>query len=254
MKHDTARRAFAATETTRRDIVWRVPEIAERFLHGTRSVIPLGAEQIAVMLNVLAYRSRPIQSFLDLGCGDGVLGAAVLDRYPCATAVLADFSAPMLDAARKKFAGRHENVHFVECDFSAPQWVNAVEAHAPFDAVVSGYSIHHQSDERKREVYAEIFDLLSRGGMFINVEHVAPGCELTSRMFANHIIDGLYANETGGKSRDEMARTFYNAPDRAANILSPVESQCEWLRHIGFADVDVYLKIYELAVFAGRRP
>ena len=38
------------------------------------------------------------------------------------------------------------------------------------------------------------------------------------------------------------------------NILAPVELQCEWLRRIGFEDVDCYFKIFELAVFGGRRP
>ena len=40
----------------------------------------------------------------------------------------------------------------------------------------------------------------------------------------------------------------------AANILAPVEVQCQWLREIGFTDVDCYLKMFEVAVFGGRRP
>ncbi|HMQ52517.1 MAG TPA: class I SAM-dependent methyltransferase, partial [Anaerolineae bacterium] len=32
------------------------------------------------------------------------------------------------------------------------------------------------------------------------------------------------------------------------------ETQCAWLRQLGFADVDCYFKIFELAVFGGRRP
>ena len=40
----------------------------------------------------------------------------------------------------------------------------------------------------------------------------------------------------------------------AANILAPVEMQCDWLREIGYEEVDSYFRIYELAVFAGRKP
>jgi hypothetical protein len=43
-------------------------------------------------------------------------------------------------------------------------------------------------------------------------------------------------------------------PDKAANILAPVEAQCDWLREIGYEDVDCYFKVLELAVFGGRRP
>ncbi len=51
-----------------------------------------------------------------------------------------------------------------------------------------------------------------------------------------------------------MRRQFVNRADRAANILAPVEDQCRWLRAIGFRDVDCYFRIYELAVFGGRKP
>jgi tRNA (cmo5U34)-methyltransferase len=51
-----------------------------------------------------------------------------------------------------------------------------------------------------------------------------------------------------------VARLYYDRPDKDANILAPVEEQCAWLRDIGFTDVDCYLKVFELAVFGGRRP
>jgi hypothetical protein len=53
--------------------------------------------------------------------------------------------------------------------------------------------------------------------------------------------------------RQELAATYYNRSDKDANILAPVEIQCEWLRAIGFTDVDCYFKAFELAVFGGRR-
>jgi hypothetical protein len=56
------------------------------------------------------------------------------------------------------------------------------------------------------------------------------------------------------QSRDEVARHYYDRPDRSANIVTPVERQCAWLREIGFTDVDCYLKVFEMAVFGGRRP
>ena len=55
------------------------------------------------------------------------------------------------------------------------------------------------------------------------------------------------------EARAEVETNYYNRPDKAANILAPVELQCQWLREIGFTDVDCYLKIFELAVFGGRK-
>ena len=45
-----------------------------------------------------------------------------------------------------------------------------------------------------------------------------------------------------------------NRPDKDANILLSVNTQCDWLREIGYEEVDCYFRIYELAVFGGRRP
>jgi hypothetical protein len=42
-------------------------------------------------------------------------------------------------------------------------------------------------------------------------------------------------------------------PDKKENILAPGEEQCRWLRLIGFADVDCFLRVFELALFGGRK-
>ena len=36
-------------------------------------------------------------------------------------------------------------------------------------------------------------------------------------------------------------------------MIAPVEIQCEWLREIGFADVDFFFKVFELTLFGGRK-
>lgn len=56
------------------------------------------------------------------------------------------------------------------------------------------------------------------------------------------------------RDRTEIANTYYYRPDKIANILAPVDVQCDWLREIGFTRVDCYLKIFELALFGGYKP
>jgi SAM-dependent methyltransferase len=236
--------------------VWKQAAIVERFL-SFHAAIPLAREQIGVMLTLLATRPEPVRSFIDLGCGDGILGAALLDKYPECRGVLADFSEPMLEQARVQLKDFAQQLRFVNLDYADPAWVEAVKVDVPFDAVVSRYSIHHQPDERKRAVYADIFELLAPGGWFINIEHILPAATLAADLLNDHIIDGRYAIEVqmgGSKTRQEIADIFLNRPDREANLLAPVETQCDWLRETGFEQVDCYFRIFELAVFAGRRP
>lgn len=54
-------------------------------------------------------------------------------------------------------------------------------------------------------------------------------------------------------SRDHIAETFYVRPDKVENILASVDDQCHWLRQIGFGDVDCFFKVFELALFDGRK-
>ena len=241
---------------TYRAEVWKLGPIVERYL-GLRADLPLAQEQIGVMLAILTTRPEPVSRFLDLGCGDGILGAALLGAYPESQGVLADFSAPMLVQARERLQEFAPQLEFLNLDYSDPDWVQAVQHAGPYDAIVSGYSIHHQPDERKKAIYAGIFDLLAPGGWFVNIEHIAPASKVAKSLFENHFIDALYARQLqagGTQTRQQVADAFLNGPERAANILAPVDVQCDWLRGIGFEEVDCYCRIYELAVFAGRKP
>jgi SAM-dependent methyltransferase len=238
------------------DQIWKLPAVVNRFL-SHRAAIPLAQEQISVMMSILRSRSEPVENFLDLGCGDGILGAAILGEYPSSRGVLADFSESMLGQARGQLEEYASQLVFENLDYGDPAWVKRMQVYAPFDAIVSGYSIHHQPDARKRGIYEEIFSLLKPGGWFVNIEHIAPAAQLATDLFNNHIIDGYYAIEQrngGNRTRAEMADVFMNRQDKDANKLLSVDVQCNWLREIGYEEVDCYFRIYELAVFAGRRP
>jgi tRNA (cmo5U34)-methyltransferase len=238
------------------DDVWKLPAIVDRFL-SYRTAIPMAQEQIGVMISILKSGSQPIENFLDLGCGDGILAAAILGTFPTSRGILADFSEPMLVQAREQLKDHSKQLTFLNLDYGDPAWVKTVRPLCSFDAIVSGYSIHHQPDLRKRSIYNDIFSLLKPGGWFINVEHIAAASQLATTLFNDHLIDGYYAIEQrngGTRTRKNMADVYLKRPDKDANKLLSVDKQCDWLNEIGYEEVDCYFRIYELAVFAGRHP
>ncbi len=237
------------------DTVWKSDALAERYLEGVRGAIPLAAEQIRVLLHLVREATPDPEHILDLGCGDGVLGRALLAQFPSAHCVFLDFSDYMLGEARAKLGNQARAHTFLREDYGDPDWAACLEKRR-FDLVVSGFSIHHQPDARKQAIYGEIFDCLKPGGLFLNLEHVASASTWGTLLFDAFFVDALYQyhTETGGKqSREEVAETYYSRPDKSANILAPVEEQCRWLREIGFKDVDCFFKVFELALFGGRR-
>src|SRR5690606_20966376 len=169
------------------DEVWKLPNIVNRYL-SSRVAIPLAQEQIGIMISILKT-GESIEKFLDLGCGDGILGASILAEYPNSQGVLVDFSEPMLEQARSQLQDFSNQFVLENLDYGDPTWVNKMQAYAPFDAIVSGYSIHHQPDNRKKEIYQEIFSLLKPNGWFVNIEHIAAESQLAVDLFNNHIVE-----------------------------------------------------------------
>jgi tRNA (cmo5U34)-methyltransferase len=240
----------------RQDTVWQQPELVRTFINEVRGGVPYAADQIAVMLRVIADSGAAVRRVADLGCGSGVVARAILAQHPEASAVLVDFSEPMLAEARRELAAQRPAPHFIAGDLADPGWVGAVQGHAPFDVIASSYAIHHLTDARKRALYAEVHALLAPGGLFVNVEHVASRTPRIEALSDALIVDSIHAFQRAkgsAMSRAQVAHDFVHRPDKAANILAPVESQCEWLRAIGFTDVDCFFKVFELAVFGGRR-
>ena len=186
--------------------------------------IPHRVEGEAALLELLPVGAPRI---LDLGTGAGRLVALVKRVRPAAQFVALDFSATMLEAARAAFAG-DGNVSIVRHDFD-----ERLSPMGTFDAVISSFAIHHLVHERKRTLYAEIFEIIKPGGVFCNLEHVASPTARVHETFLEAI---------GWPDEDP------------SNKLLDLETQLRWLREIGFVDVDCYWKWRELALFAGTKP
>lgn len=204
--------------------LWTSSEHARDYLERADSINHRG-EGEAALLEFVPPNARRI---LDLGTGDGRLLALVREHHPQTEAVALDFSPAMLEAARKRF-GADSSVKVV-----AHNMDDALPSVGSFDAVISSFAIHHLVDERKRALYAEIYQMLNRGGVFCNLEHVASSTERLHEEFLGRI-------------------GFTVESEDPSNKLLDVETQLGWLREIGFADVDCHWKWRELALLAGRR-
>jgi len=205
--------------------LWTSAEHALWYLAKADS-IPHRTEGEAVLLGEVP---KNVKRILDVGTGDGrLLGLLKCDR-PNVESVAIDFSPTMLEKVRIRFA-EDQNVTVIEhnLDDSLPDL-------GKFDAVVSSFAIHHVEDDRKRSLYAEIFNLLEPGGIFCNLEHVASATPALRQKFRE-------------------ALGISDRPDDPSNKLLDVETQLRWFREIGFTDADCYWKWLELALLVGVKP
>jgi SAM-dependent methyltransferase len=178
---------------------------------------------------LLAETPKHAKRILDLGCGNGHLLALLLAHCDKASGVGLDFSPTMLGEAERRFADE-PRVKLVMHNLDMP-----LQNLGTFDVIASSFAIHHCSDERKRGIYLDVWNLLELGGVFCNLEHVAsPNADVHQRF--------LKAMNTGSEEEDP------------SNKLLDVETQLRWLREIGYQDVDCYWKWRELALLVGRKP
>jgi len=205
---------------------WSEPEWARRYL-GERATIPHRAEGMAALVELLPPAPQRV---LDLGTGDGILMGAIRAARAGVSGIACDFSDEMLDRARARF-GTAAEIEVLRHDLDDP----LPAAWGEFDLVVSSFAIHHVSDSRKRALYGEVFDRLTPGGRFLNLDHVASPTEELHDEFLASI----------GKTRET---------DDPSNRLAAVEDQLAWLREVGFTQVDCHWKWLELALLAGRTP
>ena len=158
----------------------------------------------------------------------------LLSEYPSAHTIFADFSEPMLAKVRKKVGG-NKQARVIPIDFATSTWTNAVEAEIPFDIILSGFAIHHQLDDRKKALYTEIYDLLNEGGLFLNLDQVSSVTSTISEIFDSFFLDNIrcsLSNSDQNKIMKQIEKAYYE--DKKENIPAPVETQCQWLRDIGF--------------------
>ena len=189
---------------------------------------PHRTEGERALLDQIPVHTRRV---LDLGTGDGRLLALVKVNRPHVEGVALDFSEPMLNQAKKRFAqDKHVTILKHDFSFSLP-----AEQIGHFDAVVSSLAIHHLADSRKKQLYKEIFDVLNPKGVFCNLEHVSSSTKNLHLKFL-------------------AATGFTPQTEDPSNKLLNVETQLQWLKQIGFTDVDCYWKWLELALLIGFNP
>ena len=207
---------------------WTQENHVKNYLEKMADYVPHKKELVTMLLEEIPSN---VNHVLDLGTGDGRLLWLVLQKNPMARGVALDFSDHMLKRARKRF-DNNSLVEVVKHDLNnhlpKNQWPK-------FDLIISGLAIHHLIHPRKKQLYTEIFDLLTHKGVFLNMEHVASATEELHQKFLTAV--GL-TPET----------------DDPSNKLLDVCTQLEWLREIGFSHVDCQYKWLEIAILTATKP
>jgi tRNA (cmo5U34)-methyltransferase len=235
-----------ADQTDTNAAIWKSEEVARTFAAQSAQRERERREQFTLLARLLPFAPDETFTFMDLGAGTGAASRALLEEYPRAQAVLAEYSPQMMAEGERlmgAYAGRYR---YVEFDMLAPNWPTAVPAQ--LDAVISALSVHHLPDDRKRGIFREIYDHLRSGGWYLNYDPVrAPDASLEAiweRVNDRYDPDAPY--KRAHRTPQELARY-----ENHVRYMIPLEPQLNWLREAGFADIDVFWKRLEWVIYGG---
>ncbi|MGE5134162.1 MAG: class I SAM-dependent methyltransferase [Gemmatimonadota bacterium] len=202
-----------------------------------------------LLAELLPFTGDEPFTFLDLGAGTGAATRAILDRYPAATAILADFSPQMMAEGARALAPYEGRYRYVEFDLAGGDWPAGIPATVP--AVVTSLCVHHLTDGRKQELFREIWQHLEPGGWYLNFDPVSAGDPAVEAAWqrVNDQRDPAAAAKRANRTPQEQLHW-----ENHVRYIIPLAPQVGYLRDAGFEAVDVYWKELEYVIYGGRRP
>jgi tRNA (cmo5U34)-methyltransferase len=232
---------------------WQRPELVGEFLDHRATLLPLLDVQEDLLRRLFTRHSHPVARFLDIGAGDGAMTQLLLDVQPDADAVLVDYSEPMLARAHERLTASAGRWQAVRGDLSEPAWRAELPA-GPYDAAISSYAIHHLSSERKRALFAELFDLLAPGAMFVNMDVVTVQGPLRGLFDEQMVANAIATEHRHGGHRDDEQIERELLSDENDDRPDGLAEQLQWLRDTGFGEVETHFKWAEGVVFGAVKP
>jgi tRNA (cmo5U34)-methyltransferase len=188
---------------------------------------------------LIPFEPRSAIRVLDLGAGTGLLSAFVRESFPNAHLHLVDMVETMLDRARQRLGSK--DIEYTVSNYGDDpiqgQW----------NAIVSALSIHHLTDDGKRDLFRRIHAALVPGGVFVNAEQVAGHTPELTRRYHQQWLAQI---RDCGATDQEIADAEYRM---TADLCASVEDQLAWMRASGFADADCWFKEGRFAVMSGTR-
>lgn len=218
-----------------------------------------GREEIeAAVLDHIPADSGEAFLAVDVGCGSGWLGEAVLREYPNSRLLALDGSGEMLRGAKERldpFGSRAATRTFRLEDQA---WISHIEV--PVRCFVSCLVIHHLDGAGKRDLLRRIFEKLESGGAFLYADVVEEKSEYGRLHMARAWNEEVERRSRELAGDDRAYRLFvdkgwnmYEHPDPMDKPSGTAE-QIRWLEEAGYEGVDVPWARAGHAVFCAYKP
>lgn len=217
------------------------------------------------MLCLLRVESMGADSLVDLGAGSGRFLEKALTRNPELRGVWVDSSPAFMTVAQRRLARFADRVSYILSPLEEA-WETKLDGRV--QAITSMSAIHHLERAEKQALYQRCYDQLVPDGWLLNCDEMktlSPAAYLNSLHFWVRYVEHApkrlhpeqitaYENWQGHFARWKTRNIdqFDTPKQRGDDLHEPFVDQVQWLREIGFANADVFVKYHLWCIIGGQ--
>lgn len=207
---------------------------------------------IKIVLSYMNYflGDEDKSSVLDLGCGDGILTKYIFSRFPNLQFTVCDGSSEMLNKAKKNLSHIRDCV-FLSATFDDIQNNKSIDK--KYDFIVSSFAIHHINHDQKYNFFEKLYSLLNKGGHFINIDTCLGSNNLLDEWYYSLWREWIIEMQEIQKLDKDYSDIPANTPKKPENHYQDLDTQIQWLKSIGYRDVDCHYKYGLFCIYSGRK-
>ncbi|MGE7602307.1 class I SAM-dependent methyltransferase [Peribacillus sp. NPDC097675] len=214
-------------------------EHASQYDEQRRKLIPCFDDFYSIPITVLDTKNEK-PHVLDIGAGTGLFSSFLKEKFPKAKLTLIDISEKMMKIAKDRFKSESD-VEYLIADYTDYVFDRK------YDFIISSLSIHHLTDDEKRNLFNCLYDALKPSGMFVNADQVHGQ---TAHIESLYKEDWANKINSSGLTLDEVEAAHERTK---LDKMSTLEDQIQWLQQSGFQDVDCLYKYFNFVVLYGRK-
>ncbi len=230
---------------------WAKPEFSRGYRDNADVFILERRRMLAILQSLYVHfvKDGSPKTMFDLGCGDGIVTAAIAAVDATIAATLVDGSPDMLKKAGERLSGL-KNARYICTSFEEILGDDTITG--AYDFIASSLAIHHLTLGEKRSLFRFAHDHLKIGGRFVIIDVVLAPAEQLEQWYLS-----LWREWIDGRARDlgldggRFESVIDGYKDNKDNKPDTLDSQLEALQSAGFYDIDCYYKYGIFTMFGG---
>ncbi len=219
------------------------------------------------VLKIVPFRKDEKLIVIDLGAGSGIFLEKILIMYPRIKCYWIDYSQDFLAVAKRKLRRFKTRVEYILSPIEEEWEEKIVEK---VDLIFSMSAIHHLENKEKQKLYRKCYNTLKEYGWFFNIDEMKTIYKDAYLSSLHFWIDHVENSKT---KITEEELPFYNKwkthfdnwrlrnvdnidrpKAKGDDIHQEFLQQIDWLKEIGFMNVNLFIKYHLWCVIGGQRP